>query len=407
MSNLCPPDDSAAVDILDWKNSARLATTAALPANTLAANQLTGVANGAFAAVDGIVLALNESILVKNEVAGAKNGLFTLTQVGDGTMPYILTRRSDANSSAEVTSGMTVPIEEGTINTSTAWTLTTIMPIVLNTTALVFQSLFSIQDLANVLTVGNVTGGTDIEISDGDDILPVTDGNPSIGSDALRFLEGFIDQVLVGGAVDADADATANDVIVGDGTAVARGMTFVGTNISDMSIVYSDGTLLRRAEIRLENSATPDRWVVRTANVDRLVIGTMHLSPFTNLGLDLGTTALRWSRAFIEGPVWGIEPNAAAITAAAERVIVITADAGTGAVVVTLPAAAAGIDYILIVTDITNTITITRAAGDTINGAAANPNIGAGGPGGAGVGRYYLTSLDGTDWRLHGPLAEV
>jgi hypothetical protein len=61
---------AAALDQLDWKNSVRAATTAALPANTRTGNRLTGVGNGALAAQDGVALALNEELLVKNEAAG-------------------------------------------------------------------------------------------------------------------------------------------------------------------------------------------------------------------------------------------------------------------------------------------------------------------------------------------------
>jgi hypothetical protein len=50
------PAGAAALDALDWKNSARLATTAALPANTLSGSRLTANANGAWAAVDGFTL---------------------------------------------------------------------------------------------------------------------------------------------------------------------------------------------------------------------------------------------------------------------------------------------------------------------------------------------------------------
>jgi hypothetical protein len=125
----------------DHKDSARAATTGALPSYTAAAGVLTATANAALPAQDGITIALNESLLVKDETGGNQkyNGIYTLTQVGDGTHPWKLTRRADANTSARVTANILAGIEEGTTLADTQWWLTTNNPITLDTTALVFQ----------------------------------------------------------------------------------------------------------------------------------------------------------------------------------------------------------------------------------------------------------------------------
>jgi len=127
---------------LDIKASARLATTGALSAYTFtstAGGTITGNANGALS-IDGVTPSVADRILVKNETSGNApyNGIYVVTTVGDGSTPYVLTRSVDANTSAEVTSGMFVFIEEGTTNDNTGWVLTTNNPITLNTTALVF-----------------------------------------------------------------------------------------------------------------------------------------------------------------------------------------------------------------------------------------------------------------------------
>lgn len=137
----------ATLDILasafDFKPSARAATTGALAAYTPAAGVLTANANGALAAQDGVTLAATESLLVKNESGGNQkyNGIYVVTQVGDGSHPFILTRRSDSNTSAKVTAGMMVPIEEGTAQADQVWWLTTNNPIVLDTTALTYSQI--------------------------------------------------------------------------------------------------------------------------------------------------------------------------------------------------------------------------------------------------------------------------
>ena len=123
---------------LDTKQSVRAATTAALPANTRSGNVLTASANGALPAIDGVTLVVGDRLLVKDESTGANNGIYTITTVGDASNPFVLTRASDADSSAEVTSALFMFVEEGTTNADSGWTLTTNDAITLNSTALTF-----------------------------------------------------------------------------------------------------------------------------------------------------------------------------------------------------------------------------------------------------------------------------
>ena len=123
---------------LDFKDSVRAATAAALPTNTRSGNVLTASANGALPAIDGVTLAANDRVLVKNEGTGANNGPYSVTDVGSGSTPWTLTRTTDADSSAEVNPGLYTFVEEGTVEGNSAWTLTTDAPITLNTTALTF-----------------------------------------------------------------------------------------------------------------------------------------------------------------------------------------------------------------------------------------------------------------------------
>ena len=123
----------------DFKQSVRAATTAALPANTRTGNVLDADANGTFPAQDGVTFVVGEPLLVKDEVAGANNGVYDVTDLGSGSTKWKLTRRADFDQDAEVTSGATVFISEGTANAGAQYTLVTVDPITVNTTALVFS----------------------------------------------------------------------------------------------------------------------------------------------------------------------------------------------------------------------------------------------------------------------------
>lgn len=161
---------------LDSKDSARLATTAGDGNITLS--------GGAPNTVDSVSLALNDRILVKNQTAPAENGIYTVDTVGtgaDGTW----TRTLDADTSAEVTSGMYLWVEEGTTNSDRGYVLTTNDPITLDTTGLDFSQFtgaFQLIAGTNLTKSGNTlnvspqgTGsGLDADTLDGVELANIT-----------------------------------------------------------------------------------------------------------------------------------------------------------------------------------------------------------------------------------------
>jgi hypothetical protein len=93
-------------------------------------------------------------LLVANEATGSHNGIYVVTQVGDGSHPYILTRATDADAPAELVNA-TVKVSEGTVAADQEWQCTTNATITVGSTALVWQPASS---LRNALVAGsNVT----------------------------------------------------------------------------------------------------------------------------------------------------------------------------------------------------------------------------------------------------------
>jgi hypothetical protein len=132
---------SPTVPATSWRSPVRAATTAALPACTYANGSsgvgatLTGTADGALAAQDGVTLGLDDALLVKDQATGAQKGIYTLTQVGDASHPFVLTRRSDCDTADELL-GACVAVEEGSTNADTLWLSTADATITVGTTAL-------------------------------------------------------------------------------------------------------------------------------------------------------------------------------------------------------------------------------------------------------------------------------
>lgn len=110
-----------AINRQDAKASVRVATTANIALNGLPT-------------VDGAVLVAGDRVLVKNQATGSQNGIYVAAAGA-------WARSADADENAEVTPALTVSVESGTTQADTVWQLITDAPIVVGTTALVFQDI--------------------------------------------------------------------------------------------------------------------------------------------------------------------------------------------------------------------------------------------------------------------------
>lgn len=149
--------DSIATNV-NFHSACSYATAAVLPANTYnngtggVGATLTANANGALV-VDSYTFVspgdLNKRVLVKDEAAGANNGVYTVTQVGSASLPYILTRATDYDTSGtgvdQIDQGDMMLVLFGTVNANTSWVQQTPLPITVGTTALVFIQFAAVQ----------------------------------------------------------------------------------------------------------------------------------------------------------------------------------------------------------------------------------------------------------------------
>ena len=119
----------------------RLASNAALAAVTAAGTgagkTLTADANGALT-IDSVAAAEGDRVLIKNQVAGANNGVYTVTAIGDGDTPFVLTRATDFDTAVEAKKGIQIKAMEGTANGGKTFVHTTAGAITIETTALTF-----------------------------------------------------------------------------------------------------------------------------------------------------------------------------------------------------------------------------------------------------------------------------
>lgn len=130
-----PDAELAAVDV---------ATAAALPAYVQAGAgagaTLTASAPGVLT-VDGVATVLGDRILVKDGAAGSDNGIYEVTTEGTVGVAFVLTRATDHDTDAEVTSGDSVSVERGTVNGGRVFQITTADPITVDTTAVTWAEV--------------------------------------------------------------------------------------------------------------------------------------------------------------------------------------------------------------------------------------------------------------------------
>lgn len=205
---------------LDWKTSVKVATTAA---GTLASSfENTDV-------VDGITIATGDRILVKNQASGAENGIYTVNASGSPT------RATDADANAEVTGGLAVFVEQGTVNADTGWVVTNNGTVNVGTDAWVFAQFTGGQSYtagAGLTLTGSVIDvvSANTGIAVGTDNLTLTLAANSLLdiTSGLRLARGTSGQIIV-------VDGSTNPVMVamsGDATIAAGGAVTVASTIT-------------------------------------------------------------------------------------------------------------------------------------------------------------------------------
>ncbi len=249
------------------------ATTAALAASTYnngasgAGATLTADANGAFATIDGVAAALNNVYLIKDQADGFENGAYLLTQLGDGGTPWILTRITTYDVSAEIVGGTFFNVLEGTTHARQQWALLTTGTITVGTTNLVYGLLSEAPEYT--ASNGVLLSGNDfqIDLSDTNPSLEVSDGGlrakvdgTTITRNAGGLAVGTITDANVSGAIDFDhggtnltAIGTANQVLgVDNGATGLEYKSVVGG--SNVTVVHTANEI----EINSSLTGAPD-----------------------------------------------------------------------------------------------------------------------------------------------------
>jgi hypothetical protein len=128
---------------------AHTATGAQTVAGTITKTISAGTTTPTFAqtiaalAVDGYTLALNDRVLVKDQDNIAENGIYYLSTLGSTSVPWVLTRVVDANTSAKL-AGAIVSVDRGTASAGKLFSTTFAVTGTINTNNVYWKQLVDI-----------------------------------------------------------------------------------------------------------------------------------------------------------------------------------------------------------------------------------------------------------------------
>tara|TARA_B100000424_G_C22943516_1_gene502036 strand:- start:2330 stop:4384 length:2055 start_codon:yes stop_codon:yes gene_type:complete len=231
---------------LDVKHSCRVATTGDLSAS-YGNNVLTAGSNGAIS-IDTINIVLNDRVLVKDQTNAAQNGIYYVSQVGDSTTPWKLTRAGDADAANELTGGAFTFIEEGSVNQDNGFVATHNGTPTLGTTSITWEQFSG---------AGQIDAGQGLTKTGNTLNVNVDNNSIRVYNDAVEIKDLGVTNAKLAGSIDLTTKV-ANQLPVPNGgtglsTLTVNGVLYGnGTNNAQVTAAGTGGYAL------YSNSGTPD-----------------------------------------------------------------------------------------------------------------------------------------------------
>jgi hypothetical protein len=181
---------------LNVKDSVRAASTANLVATysngTFGVGAtLTSNSSGRIV-LDDILVPLNSRVLIKDQTLQEHNGIYKVTVIGDSSTSWVLTRDVEADTSAELTGGSFVFVEEGTIGADNGYVFTHTGAPTMGSTAL---------PVSQFSGAGQITAGAALSKIGNQLDVNVDNSSIEVNADALRIKALGVTNSMLAGSI--------------------------------------------------------------------------------------------------------------------------------------------------------------------------------------------------------------
>ncbi len=275
---------------INFHQAVRLATVAALPAYTYnngtggVGATITANANGALS-IDGVAVVAGNRVLIKNEVGAAQadHGVYVVTQTGDGSTPFILTRATDFDSTGtgvdQIDAGDFFLVTAGATLANTSWVQQTPLPITVGTTPIIF-SQFGAPVLYTAGT-GLTLAGTVFSITN-TGVTASTYGSASQVPVIAVNAQGQITSASSTSIAIAASQITSGVLPVGNGGTGATTLTANGVLLGNGTSAVSATAVGTTGQVLVGNTGAAPTWAtLSSAAVTSFSAGTTGLTPST------------------------------------------------------------------------------------------------------------------------------
>lgn len=222
---------------------------------------------------DGVVAQVGDRILVYNQTNAAQNGVYTVTTVGNGSTPWVLTRATDANSygvksPTALGEGDAFFVTSGNTGAGETYVCNTVGAITFGTTAITFTQVSSVQvySAGTGLTLTGTTFSLTAPVATtlGGTGLSSFTANGAVYATSTSALTTGTLPVTAGGT--GQTSFTDGELLIGNttGNTLTKGTLTAGAGIS-----VTNGA----GSITIANTA-PDQTVTLTAGSNIVVSGS-------------------------------------------------------------------------------------------------------------------------------------
>ena len=190
----------------------------------------TVTATGAFT-LDGIAInTIGQRVLLKNQTSANQNGIYTATIVGTTGVSAVFTRALDYDMPSDVNNTGSIPVQSGTVNTTTSWLLTSQVTSIGSSGSSLTYAQFSLAPSTIVTSAASLTNNALMTGAGGQGSQTVTTGSGVLT--ALGVNTGTAGAFVVnGGALGTPSGGTLTNAtglpisgVTGWGTGVATAL---------------------------------------------------------------------------------------------------------------------------------------------------------------------------------------